>query len=296
MGAKSPFHLEKARILPTWCMLAGLGLPVWMGLAGCKNAGGTGTASPISFPFNSSPGPTATGTAAAPAAAGTAGLFTGATAGAAATDRDPLLGLSTSASPPRPVTSTANPYSPNVSGTQPVPAIPSPSGSASPAALTSGAGNSYPISPNTGTQPATAPPIRMDQTGTSGFSPVPNQAGTLQPTSLSVGGDEYRQLQNEFTRRRVVYQRLEMTSENNWRCLVTVPDPANPQARRNFDVRSNTDVGAMRLALQEMDKQLQPVAGVAPISAPSTGVIPAGYGAVPLGTQGGGSLSLTPTR
>lgn len=296
MGAKSPFHLEKARILPRWCLVAGLGLPVWMGLAGCKNAGGTGTASPISFPFNSSPGPTATGTAAAPAAAGTAGLFTGATAGAAANERDPLLGMSTSASPPRPATAAANPYAPYGSGTQPVPGIPNPSGSASPAALTSGAGNAYPISPNTGAQPATAPPIRMDQTGTSGFAPVPGQPGNLQPTSMNVGGDEYRQLQNEFTRRRVVYQRLEMTSENNWRCLVTVPDPANPQARRNFDVRSTSDIGAMRMALQEMDKQAQPVAGVAPNNVQGSGVVPAGYGAVPLGNPGSGSLTLTPTR
>ena len=293
MGAKSPFHLGKARILPKWCMIAWLGLAVGMGLTGCKNAGGTGAASPISFPFGNSPGPT--GTAGAPAAAGTAGLFTGASA-AGANERDPLLGLSTSASPARPVNGLATPNSVVGSGNQSVPAIPNPSGSASPAALTSGPGGTYPINSNGAAQPATAPPIRMDQTGTSGFAPVPGQAGTLQPTSMTVGGDEYRQLQNEFARRRVVYQRLEMTSENNWRCLVTVPDSANPQARRNFDVRSTSDVGAMRLALQEMDKQIPPPGGVVPITSQGTGIIPAGYTPVPSGSPAGGSLSLTPSR
>ncbi len=282
MGDRSPFHRKNPRIFPRGWVVAGLWLPVLMGLAGCKNAGGTGTASPISFPFNSSPGPTAT--PGAPAAAGTAGIFTGATAATAA-ERDPLLGLSTSASPPRPATTVANPYSPNVSGTQQVPGLPSPTGSASPAALTAGNNPPYPISPNTGAQPATAPAIRMDQTGTSGFAPVPAPGG-LQPTSMNSGMDEYRQLQNEMVRRRVVYQRLEMTSENNWRCLVTVPDPANPQARRNFDVRSTTDVGALRLALLEMDKQVQPAGNVATINAPAA-VVPATYSVAPLPSSGG---------
>lgn len=282
MGDRSPFHRKNPRIFPRGWVVAGLWLPVLMGLAGCKNAGGTGTASPISFPFNSTPGPTAT--PGAPAAAGTAGIFTGATAATAA-ERDPLLGLSTSASPPRPATTVANPYSPYGSGTQQVPGLPSPTGSASPAALTAGNNPPYPISPNTGAQPATAPPIRMDQTGTSGFAPVPPPGG-LQPTSMNSGMDEYRQLQNEMARRRVVYQRLEMTSENNWRCLVTVPDPANPQARRNFDVRSTTDVGALRLALQEMDKQVQPVGNVVTINAPAAAV-PATYSVAPLPSSGG---------
>jgi hypothetical protein len=103
---------------------------------------------------------------------------------------------------------------------------------------------------------------------------------------MNSGMDEYRQLQNEMVRRRVVYQRLEMTSENNWRCLVTVPDPANPQARRNFDVRSTTDVGALRLALQEMDKQVQPVGNVVTINAPAAAV-PATYSVAPLPSSGG---------
>lgn len=296
MGTNSPSRRQKPRLILRSVLFAGVGLALATSLVGCKNAGGTGSASPIGFPTGSAAGPSAT--PGATAAGGTSGLFTGASAATA--ERDPLLGLSTSASPPKTGMTVANPYAPYGSGTQPVPGLPSPSGSASPAALTGGAtqgldganrGAPYPVNPNGMNQPATAPPIRMDQQGgTSGFAPVPGQPGGLQPTSMSSSPDEFRQLQNEMTRRKVVYQRLEMTSENNWRCITTVPDPANPAARRNFDVRSTSDLGALRLAIQEMDKQIPPPSGVlavgVPVPANPNGVVPANYGAVPLPAGG----------
>lgn len=298
MGTNSPSRRLKPRYILQRALIVGAGIALATGLAGCKNAGGTGSASPIGFPTGSAAGPSATPGAAS--ATGTSGLFTGTSTAAAAAERDPLLGLSASAPPPKTGMTVANPYAPYGSGTQPVPGLPNPSGSASPAALTGGSnqgldgtnrGNPYPINPNGANQPATAPPIRMDQQGgTSGFAPVPGQPGGLQPTSMNSGQDEFRQLQNEMTRRKVVYQRLEMTSENNWRCIATVPDPANPAARRNFDVRASTDLGALRLAIQEMDKQIPAPAGVlavgVPVPANPGGVVPATYGAVPLPASG----------
>lgn len=274
MGKSSPIRWQKPRFFAHLALTVAFGLPVSLGLTGCKNAGGTGTASPISFPF-SSPGPTAT--PGATSAGATAGIFTGASA--ATNERDPLLGLSTSASQPRPITSTPN--------AQNMPALPNPSGSASPAALTGGTNSALDGTGRNGANPpASAPAIRMDQQpGTSGFAPVTG-AG-LQQTSMNAGVDEYRQLQNELARRRVVYQRLEMVSENNWRCLVTVPDPTNPAARRNFDVRSNSDMGALRMAILEMDKQGQPATqpGSVTLAAPAPGVAQAGYSVAPLASS-----------
>jgi len=305
MDQNKPLRLQLPRVFQqfTGCVALGLGTLLSLGLTGCKNASGSGSPAPLSFPFGA-PGPSASG-AGATAAAGTVSM-----------ERDPLLGLTTAASP----TKSGLGYS---SGA--VPPVPSPTGATSPAALTSGNnptldnglrmpnGTPAPASGQPG--PASAPPIRLDQQpGSSGFAPAAPAVGGLVPTSLQTNADEYRQLQGEMTRRQVVYQRLEMLNEGNWRFLASIPDPANPANRRNFDVRASTDVGAMRTALQEMDRAASPVAPAplataavpatftAPIApggaypiAPNRGTpAPATYTAAPLATSG--AYPVTPGR
>ncbi|MFM7539451.1 MAG: hypothetical protein ACKO9Z_07305 [Planctomycetota bacterium] len=218
---------------------------------GCKNTAGTGTAPPPpSFPFSSSaPG----------AAAKTPGM-------GASTERDPLLGPapngslpSRAPSPPPGATSSANWNTP-------------PAASAAPASMTSGSGGLRIPGADNG-NPAgglSLPPIRLQQNGSSGFTPANPQpspglgaapaagaagvAGAVTAASFNPGApDSYASLQAELVRKGVVFQRLEMTNANDWRFTCTVADKQNPTLRRNFDHRGRTDIEVMRAVLDEID-------------------------------------------
>jgi hypothetical protein len=115
----------------------------------------------------------------------------------------------------------------------------------------------------------TLPPIRLQQEGSSGFSPAPAPspppgsglgaapaavAGGLATASFnSQGSDEYQAIQKELVRKGVIFQRLEMTNSNDWRFTCTVADRQNPSLRKNFDHRGKTDIEVMRAVLEEID-------------------------------------------
>lgn len=225
-----------------------------LGMAGCKNTTGTGaTPPPPSFPFSSS----------APGAAAKAPGM------GASAERDPLLGPapagnlpSRAPSPPPGATASTNWNTP----TQPT----------SPAAMTTGSGGlRIPGADSNGgnaSGPA-LPPIRLQQNGSTGFTPAnqPNPqpiqpgsglgalpaagaTGAITAASFNAGAaDNYASLQAELARKGVVFQRLEMTNANEWRFTCTVADKQNPSLRRNFDHRGRTDIEVMRAVLDEID-------------------------------------------
>lgn len=226
--------------LKGWGLLA---LCAVLGMAGCKNTAGTGTTPPPpSFPFSSS----------APGAAAKAPGM------GASMERDPLLGPlpngalpSRTASPPPGVTA-SNPWNqPNNP-----PAIPTGSGGLRIPGADNNAG--------TGTGPA-LPPIRLQQNGSSGFSPAnqPNPQpglglgaapGAVTAASFNAGAtDSYATLQAEMVRKGVIFQRLEMSGANEWRFTCTVADKQNPSLRRNYDHKGRTDIEVMRAVLDEID-------------------------------------------
>ena len=225
-----------------------------LGLSGCKNTAGTGVTPPPggSLPFSGT-----SSQARAP------GVGTSA-------DRDPLLGPLPSTSLPSRAPSPPPGATTSSGWNQSNPSF----GSTSPAAMTTGnQGNGGLRIQGASNDPAnggiTLPPIRLQQEGSSGFSPAPapspppssglgaipaGAAGGLATASFnSQGTDEYQAIPKELARKGVIFQRLEMTNANDWRFTCTVADRQNPSLRKNFDHRGKSDIEVMRAVLEEID-------------------------------------------
>jgi hypothetical protein len=73
-------------------------------------------------------------------------------------------------------------------------------------------------------------------------------------TSTSGAADEYRQLQGQLQARGVTWQRLETWGANGeWKFSCSIPNPQNPNVRRTYEAIAQSDVAALRAALERID-------------------------------------------
>lgn len=141
---------------------------------------------------------------------------------------------------------------------QPLPAVPAPSASTSPANLASGAvpaldgdRGSLRIGENDrepGRRFASlTPPVPIAQGGVSTLPPVP-----IVPASSSSGQpDLFRVLEL----RGVKGFRLELKPDSGqWRCICSIPDSQNPKYKQNYEATANDPQAAMQSILDKIDR------------------------------------------
>jgi hypothetical protein len=67
---------------------------------------------------------------------------------------------------------------------------------------------------------------------------------------------DYEALQQQLQSRGVVWQQLRMVEQGRWDFLCAIPDPRQPNVRRNYEARARASaVEAMREVLEEIDNE-----------------------------------------
>lgn len=85
-----------------------------------------------------------------------------------------------------------------------------------------------------------------------GSPPVVTPAGAVAPA----GGDSYERLQKQLLSRGVVWQQLKNVERDEWHYICAIPDPQQPNVRRNYEARASGPMGlaAMRAVIDEIDR------------------------------------------
>lgn len=88
-------------------------------------------------------------------------------------------------------------------------------------------------------------------------------AGTSAPTTAMSsggpadgGGDSYEKLQRQLLARGVVWQQLKNVERDEWHFICAIPDPQQPNVRRNYEARAAGPLGlaAIRAVIDEIDR------------------------------------------
>jgi hypothetical protein len=91
------------------------------------------------------------------------------------------------------------------------------------------------------------------------YDTPPRQDAMVQPVSAPVGSprDTYEQLQAQLTARGVSWQQLESSGDHGWKFSCSVPKRQNPKVSRTYEATAATDLGAIRAALDQINKEQQ---------------------------------------
>lgn len=89
------------------------------------------------------------------------------------------------------------------------------------------------------------------------MSPPPESGTAPAVTGFRTEGGDYEGLQQRLQARGVVWQQLRMTGKNEWHFMCAVPDPQQPNVRRNYEAKAAGPNGttAMRLVLDEIEQE-----------------------------------------
>ncbi|MFO0926610.1 MAG: hypothetical protein U0736_06160 [Gemmataceae bacterium] len=70
-------------------------------------------------------------------------------------------------------------------------------------------------------------------------------------------GDSYERLQRQLLARGVVWQQLKNVERDEWHFICAIPDPQQPNVRRNYEARAAGPLGlaAIRAAIDEIDRE-----------------------------------------
>jgi hypothetical protein len=161
-------------------------------------------------------------------------------------ENDPLVGGSGSVGPPA---GGAARRDDTARARTDVPPIPPANTTTSPAALTVGA-----IAPSGDRRPA-AQGVTLggprSKAGPPGVTPLEE---TKSHSAPPLSGESYEALQQRLQARGIVWQQLKMVERDRWDYYCAIPDPRQPNVRRNYEARSRaTAVEAMREVLAEID-------------------------------------------
>ncbi|MFO0878977.1 MAG: hypothetical protein U0840_16665 [Gemmataceae bacterium] len=171
-------------------------------------------------------------------------------------DNDPYFGGSGERPPPGALTS--NPKSGEV------PPVPPAQSSTSPAALTQGsidqgdrrtqADGVVLRGPRGKDGNDARPPAPPPDPNTGTTTPL---SGTANASPAGAGPESYEALQKRLQARGVVWQQLKMVDRDEWQFNCAIPNPNQPNVRRNYEVRAAGPNGlaAIRMALEKIDQE-----------------------------------------
>lgn len=172
-------------------------------------------------------------------------------------NNDPYFGGNGDRPPPAGLTSAPR--------TGEVPPIPPANSTTSPAALTQGS-----IEPTDRRTPADGVVLRGPRGKDSRDSrppAPPAETPGAQGTTTPIGGtanaspisavDSYEALQQKLLARGVVWQQLKMVDRDEWQFNCAIPNPNQPNVRRNYEARAAGANGtaAIRLVLEKIDQE-----------------------------------------
>lgn len=175
-------------------------------------------------------------------------LLAGCQGGARPLPNDPLVGGGPVAGP----TAAGAPRREGVARARDdVPPIPPANTTTSPAALTVGA-----IAPSGGRGAATDGITLGGPRAKGGSAAPPPAAETTSKAAPLAAGDSYEALQQRLKSRGVTWQQLKMVEHDRWDFYCAIPDPRQPNVRRNYEARARASaVEAMREVLAEIDSE-----------------------------------------
>jgi hypothetical protein len=95
-------------------------------------------------------------------------------------------------------------------------------------------------------EPATEPAPRRE------LAPVSNP-GSARASRFTT----FEQARDEITARGALWQKLETVGENGeWKYSCSIPNRQNPRMRRTYEARASDPAGAIRLVIEQLDKEM----------------------------------------
>lgn len=160
-------------------------------------------------------------------------------------ENDPLVGGSPIAR--QPARGVSRPPEPSARAAGEVPPIPPATSTTSPAALTVGA-----IAPSGDRRtPAESVTLHGPRSKDGRGSSL-----AVSEASKTPARSTYEALQLQLQARGVVWQQLKMVEKDRWDFICAIPDPRQPNVRRNYEARARPSaVEAMREVLEEIDHE-----------------------------------------